>query len=315
MKILNCYGKDNLAKVYIAEFSDGNIIEFVESLQPPIPRRDKWVLIISTSFGCPIRCMMCDAGGNYKGKLSAAQMFEQIDFLVLNRYPDRNVPAKKFKIQFARMGEPSLNLNVLEVLKKLSDRYDAPGLMPCISTIAPSGTDKFFEELLAIKSEKYRDGEFQLQFSVHSTDEAVRDRLMPVHKWSLSEIAEYGVQFYQAGDKKIALNFALAQNIPLNPQMMGDIFNPDYFMIKITPVNPSHAAVKNSLKTYISPTKTDMHYEIVETLREQGFHTLINIGENEENLIGSNCGQYIMKHYEEEKNIPNSYTYVQANDA
>jgi 23S rRNA (adenine2503-C2)-methyltransferase len=310
MKILNSFGKDELAKVYIAEFDDGNVVEFVESLQPPIPRKDKWVLIISTSCGCPVRCIMCDAGGSYRGKLSVAQMLEQVDFLVSNRYPDQKIPVKKFKVQFARMGEPSLNLNVLEVLEKLAWRYDAPGLMPCISTIAPVGTNKFFEELLDIKDEKYYGGRFQLQFSVHSTDETVRDTLMPVPKWSLARIAEYGAQFYQTGDRKIALNFALGQNIPLSPYIMREVFSPDYFMVKITPVNPTYAAVKHGIKTFISPFTMDTRYEVVEALQAYGFDTLVSIGEYEENLIGSNCGQYVMRHYQQEEHIPDSYTYV-----
>ena len=309
MKILKVIGKDDLAKVYIAEFSNGKMIEFVESLQPPFSREKKWVLLISSSFGCPIRCMMCDAGGDYKGNLTKSQILEQIDYCVLNRYPDGNVPAKKFKIQFARMGEPSLNLNVIDVLKQLSYRYSAPGLMACVSTIAPLKSRDFFEELLSIKRDNYR-GKFQLQFSIHSTDEKERYRLMPIPKWSLSQIAEYGERFYEKGDRKITLNFALALGISVNPAIMRKIFSPDCFMIKITPVNPTFKAIENNLKSYISSTNLNTQYEVVEKLREKGYDTLISVGENEENLIGSNCGQYVTAFQKKKTKLPNSYTYV-----
>lgn len=311
MNVLNIIGKDDLAKVYIADFGCDKIIEFVESLQPPIPRDEKWVLIVSTSFGCPVKCMMCDAGSDYKGKLTTSQIIAQIDHLVLNRYPDSKVPAKKFKIQFARMGEPALNPNVLEVLNKIHHRYDAPGIMPCISTIAPSGAERFFEDIIMIKNDKYSKGRFQLQFSIHTTDEKKRDRLISFPKWTLPEISEYGKRYYQNGDRKITLNFALAQGIPLDPQIMGEIFSPDNFMIKITPVNPTCSAMENGLQTYISPTDTDRQYEIIDELKEQGFETLISIGENEENLIGSNCGQYVTAYQKIKKVIPNSYTYIE----
>jgi len=309
MKILKVIGKDDLAKVYVAEFDDGKIAEFVESLQPPFLREEKWVILVSSSFGCPIRCMMCDAGGDYNGNLTSSQMFEQIDYCVLNRYPESNVPAKKFKIQFARMGEPSLNVNVLEVLDHLLYRYNAPGLMPCISTTAPLQSGDFFEELLSIKKDKYS-GRFQLQFSIHSTDEKERDRLIPIPKWSLPQIAEYGRRFYQRGDRKVTLNFALVQGIPLNAQIMRKTFSPDYFMIKITPINPTCRAIEHNLKSYISPTDTNRQYRVVEELKQQGFDTLISIGENEENLIGSNCGQYVMAFQKSKTKFPNSYTYV-----
>ncbi|MFH2034997.1 MAG: radical SAM protein, partial [Candidatus Zixiibacteriota bacterium] len=147
MKIIDKTGKDDLAIVYLAETANGRHIEFVESVQPPVPREKKWVLIISTLLGCPVGCKMCDAGGWYRGKLSAEEIFDQIDYLVTSRYPDKIIPADNFKIQFARMGEPSFNADVLEVLKQLPERYLAPGLTPSVSTVAPMATDKFFDEL------------------------------------------------------------------------------------------------------------------------------------------------------------------------
>ncbi len=144
MNIIASTGKEEVAIVYIAEFGEGKRIELVESLQPPIPREEKWVLLVSSMFGCPVECIMCDAGGTYHGKLTKDEFFAQIDYLVYKRFPDGDVPSRQFKIQFARMGEPSLNPAVLDVLEELPQRYVAPGLMPSISTVAPCGTDRFF---------------------------------------------------------------------------------------------------------------------------------------------------------------------------
>ena len=49
------------------------------------------------------------------------------------------------------MGEPTLNPAVLDVLDELPGLYDAPGLMPSISTVAPKGCDDFQERLMQIK--------------------------------------------------------------------------------------------------------------------------------------------------------------------
>ena len=48
-------GRDELAKGFVAKMrnSDEHLVEFVESVQPPVPRDQKWVLIVSTLFGCP----------------------------------------------------------------------------------------------------------------------------------------------------------------------------------------------------------------------------------------------------------------------
>ncbi|MHA1199252.1 MAG: radical SAM protein, partial [Candidatus Heimdallarchaeaceae archaeon] len=208
MELLGKYGKEDLAILYIAKH-DGKIVEFVESLQPPIPREKKWVLIISTMYGCPVGCLMCDAGEYYHGKVSTEGMLEEIDFMIKNRFPDGKIPINKFKIQFARMGEPTLNEDVLEVINVLPQKYEAAGLMPCISTVAPNGSEKFLDDLIDIKNDLYTNGNFQLQFSIHSSDEEERQKWMTKNIWSLEKIAEYGERWFKEGDRKITLNFAV----------------------------------------------------------------------------------------------------------
>ena len=70
MKVIASAGKEDLAVVYVGEFEGGHYLEFVEALSPPKPRHEKWILLVSTLYGCPIGCQMCDAGGYYQGKVS-----------------------------------------------------------------------------------------------------------------------------------------------------------------------------------------------------------------------------------------------------
>jgi 23S rRNA (adenine2503-C2)-methyltransferase len=309
MKIIASTGNEDVAMVYIADVRNGHLVECVESVQPPIPREKKWVLLVSTMFGCPVGCMMCDAGGHYQGKPTKEEILSQIDYLVSRRYPDRNIPADQFKIQFARMGEPSLNASVLDVLDELPDRYNAPGLMPSISTVAPKGTQAFFERLLKIKNEKYSGGHFQFQFSIHTTDNKLRDQLIPVKKWDFKEMAEYGDRFYNIGDRKVTLNFALAQDVPVDPEVLLKHFDPTRFLIKITPLNPTYRANENKLTTYIDPYNENKVYQVVNSLEEAGYQVIVSIGEVEENFIGSNCGQYIKRHLSTSGSINDGYTY------
>jgi 23S rRNA (adenine2503-C2)-methyltransferase len=309
MKIVGKVGRDDIATVYIAEIREGLFIEFVESIQPPLSREEKWVLIVSTLLGCPVGCPMCDAGGWYKGKLSKEEIMAQIDYMVARRFPDKRIPSKKFKIQFARMGEPSFNPYVLEVLEELPVIYDAPGLIPSISTIAPIGRDGFFERLLEIKRKHYTEGKFQLQFSIHTTDSELRDKLIPLRKWDFPKIAEYGGRFYESGDRKITLNFALAKNAPLESEILERYFDPAIFLIKITPVNPTLMAMENKIDSYIDIESLESRLEIVEQLRAHNYDVIVSIGELEENRIGSNCGQYVRRFLENGQKIKGSYEY------
>lgn len=295
MNVVANYGKEDLAKVYVAQMRDDPryLVEFVESLQPPVPREEKWVLIVSSSYGCQMKCLMCDAGGEYHGKLTEEEILAQVDYMVGKRFPDRKVPIPKFKVQFARMGEPSLNPAVLGALRKLPVMFDAPGLMPCVSTIAPKGRNGFFSELTEIKNELYGDGRFQLQFSVHTTDNGKRDRLIPAKKWGFEDIAKFGEKYYREGDRKITLNFAVAKNYPVDASTIRDYFDPSVFFIKITPLNPTQNVAKNELSSAIDPYLLESSKGIVNDFESKGFDVLLSIGELEENDIGSNCGQFV----------------------
>ncbi|HLP58257.1 MAG TPA: hypothetical protein VK186_05475 [Candidatus Deferrimicrobium sp.] len=309
MKIISEAGHPDIATVYLAETDNEKYIEFVESIQPPIPRGEKWVLIVSTLYGCPVRCAICDAGGWYEGCISAEHILAQIDYLVDRYYPDRDIPVKKFKIQFARMGEPAFNLKVLDVLETLPHRYQAPGLMPSISTVAPLGAELFFDRLCQIKQKHYAQGQFQLQFSIHTTDVTLRDQWIPIKKWDFQTIAAYGKWFFVPGDRKITLNFALADNFPVSEAILAEHFDPGVFAIKITPVNPTLNAISNKISSGVDVDNPQNEPAIAASLRKQGYDVIVSIGELEENKIGSNCGQYVKRFLDSRKPIPGSYRY------
>ncbi|RLD82567.1 MAG: radical SAM protein [Bacteroidetes bacterium] len=306
MRVISKTQEHEIASVFVAENGDGKLIEFVESTQPPMVISKKWVIIVSTLFGCPVDCKFCDAGGDYKGKLSAADIFFQIDYLVNHRFPSGVPETDKFKVQFARMGEPSFNPAVLEVLEQFPGKYPIDNFVASLSSIAPHGTDNFFEELLRIKKGLY-DQSFQLQFSVHSTDVEQRNMLMPVTKWSFGKMAAYGERFYSEGGKKITLNFALGKDNILDPHTLKQYFDPDIFLVKLTPVNPTFKARLNNIDSLI--VRGEKEYPVVDGLKAVGYEVILSIGEWEENKIGSNCGQYI-KALDESCHVPEgSYSY------
>ncbi|MEO0198537.1 MAG: radical SAM protein [candidate division WOR-3 bacterium] len=302
MRVLGYSGRDDIARVYVADIN-GKCIEFVEAFGKG-GLKEKWVIIVSTLFGCPVKCKMCDACGSYSGKMSADEIIKQIDFLVALRFKDRHVDVKKWKIQFARMGEPAFNDAVLDVLLELVKRYNCENIIPSISTIAPAGRNAFFDRLLKIKKDLYKNS-FQLQFSIHTTDENFRNWLIPVKKLGFKEIALYGKEFYDPEGKKVTLNFAVSSKIPVDVKIIEKHFSPDAFLIKLTPVNPSLNAVANNLPD----PDFEKLYDLATRFREVGFEVIVSIGELEENKIGSNCGLYINAIKNHNSSVIESYQY------
>jgi len=283
-------GRPDLAEVYLAYMRGDRkyLVEFVDACAVAGgDRREKWVIIISTQFGCPAGCLMCDAGGGYLGDLTADEMLWQIR-TVVEAHPELDPrTCRKFKVQFARMGEPSLNDAVLEVIRWLGKEY--PNCIPCVATLAVAGREAWFRELLDLR-EGFRD--LQLQFSVNTTDAALRDELMPIGKMSFDRIARYGETFYRPGSRKPSLNFAVSDSLPLDPAVVARTFDPDRFVIKLTPLNPTRSARDNALVSLDGPGGDASLLDIrTEQFRALGYEVVCSIGDWEENRIGSNCGQ------------------------
>ncbi len=300
MEILEKRGDENIATAYLADLDNEKYVEFVESLGGAQERSDKWVIILSSLSGCPLNCKFCDATRFYKSSLSKEEMMTQLDYLIENHGSENSLDSDKFKVQFARIGDPALNDAVIDTIEAVRDKYDPESYMPCISTIAPEGTDDWFEKLKKLNHEVYR-GNFQLQFSIHSTDDEKRDNLMPDEKWSLEKIAEYGEDFY-VGGRKVTLNFALSENDQIDPEKLEDIFDPEVFAVKITPLNPTCNARENELINVFTEEES-REFEVIKELQNGPFDVHLSIGDLEENEIKSNCGQILLSHFDEELDL------------
>lgn len=293
MKVISSQGNPELATVHVGELEDGSRIEFVESIQPPRTRQEKWVNVISTMVGCPIGCKMCDAGGGFSRFLSVEEMEAQIEFLASARFPEGKVSTGMWKLQLARMGEPTLNPNVLKFLKALGQKRRSNAVIS-LSTVGPSQCAPFIQDLKKLKDE-YFPGRFQLQFSIHSTDDETRRRLIPVRGLILPEIAALGRQFRSPGDKKITLNFIVMKDVEIDPARIAKLFDPENFLIKLTPLNPTYRARYHNIMPGFDPERPETVRELIAKFEEKGFETILSIGEMEENQIGSNCGQYVAR--------------------
>lgn len=282
----------NLAKLWLAAPRQGceHLIEFVDTLEPGVPKERKWVLMISTQLGCPVGCGFCDAGSlGHFGNLSAEEMLAQVEH-VLRRNPDLDAERHpKLKIHFARMGEPTLNPAVVEALELLAKRL--PGCLPSLSTVAPKTprAAAVLERLIEIKR-LFRPGRFQLQFSLHSTDDARRRALIPMPCWSLEEVAAYGRRFVEPGDRKVTLNFALAPGDVLDADLLAARFSPESFLVKVTPVNPTGAAERRGLVRLWDRAPEDVERALTR-LRALGFDALPSPSLSEELAAASSCGQ------------------------
>jgi 23S rRNA (adenine2503-C2)-methyltransferase len=124
------------------------------------------------------------------------------------------------------------------------------------------------------------------------------------------EIADFVKEFYRSGERKVTLNFALSPQIPVDPRIVRTFFDPQQYLIKITPLNPTISAKQHQLASLIQDEAQAKQLLLVKELQDLGYEVIISIGETEENKIGSNCGLYVRKFIENNGQCPaQSYQY------
>ncbi len=300
--LMESRGTPEVAQVFVLSArgrSPGHWIECVDASDPRFPRSEKWVMIVSSQFGCPAGCLFCDAGADYRGDLSVDEILGQVEWIMERHRQDGGWACPKIKLHFARMGEPALNEAVLEALYLLPFHYPDVAFLPVVATVAPRTGSCWLECLSGIKDRFFGGGRFQLQFSVHSTDESARNRIMPIQHWTMREIAQFGAAWWRSGDRKITLNFALAGGVPFDARVLIGLFDPSRFLVKITPINPTRSARHREIRSLLSLEADQRLPPPVEAAKEAlesaGVEVIVSIGSAEETAIGSNCGQLVLE--------------------
>ena len=263
------------------------------------PLEKKWVITISTQYGCSMNCAFCDVprvGAGINATLDDLKM--QVKSC-LSLHPSV-VHTERLNLHYARMGEPTFNPDVIAHAKGLrSDMRPFIGdslIHPVISTMMPvknKKLGKFLADWCAIKNEMY-DGDAGLQFSINSTDEEQRKILFNGSALKLVDIAMIGASLPHPKGRKYTLNFALSDTTKINAEYLSMLFDPDHFMVKITPLHATKAVVDNGLELsngYSSYTP----YEATEaSLRRAGFDVLVFIPSSDEDESRITCGNAIL---------------------
>jgi 23S rRNA (adenine2503-C2)-methyltransferase len=88
----------------------------------------------------------------------------------------------------------------------------------------------------------------------------------------------------------------LNSEFSIDPEILREEFDPEKFILKLTPVNPTDTAKKYRMYQDSSLQSIDTALSsIAEGLNKSGFEVIISIGDLNENIALSNCGQSVLK--------------------
>ena len=266
----------------------------------PEPLSKKWVITISSQYGCSMNCRFCCVPQVGPGlNASCTDLSRQIIAAVGVESCSRT---ERLNIHYARMGEPTFNMNVIDHFYDLHRRIRwvvmADTVHPVLSTMLPRRNRALRDFLLDwcyIKnSPDLYDGEAGVQFSINSTSDEQRETMFSGNSLKLATIAAIGEALPMPKGRKYALNFALADGCEIDAVKLKRWFDSEKFMVKITPMHNTGACIRNGIKTtggyeYFSPYR-----KIEEALKNAGFDVLIFIPSSDEDDGLITCGNAIL---------------------
>jgi 23S rRNA (adenine2503-C2)-methyltransferase len=261
---------------------------------PLLPLTDKWVVTISTQYGCSMGCEFCDVpkvGGGRNATFGdlASQI---LTALTLPGVPDHT---KRLNIHFARMGEPTWNPAVLDCGKWIAEHLgDVYAPHPVVSTMMPRRNEwlkAFIHTWMRLKNRVYR-GNAGLQLSINSTDENERAMQFNGNACTLLEIAEIMRGIVPVG-RKITLNFAVA-GYTVDPDVLLRWFPPEWYIVKLTPMHKTATATEKGIRTEGEYTEPEPYMELEDRFKKAGYEVLVFIASRDEDEGRITCGNAIL---------------------
>jgi 23S rRNA (adenine2503-C2)-methyltransferase len=259
-----------------------------------LPLEEKWVITISTQYGCSMGCTYCDVPRVGPGLNATFQDLIRQVLTGIKLHPEVEF-TKRLNVHFARMGEPTWNPAVLDAARWLKIHIDPEyRVHPVVSTMMPRKNEwlkTFIHTWMRIKNRLYR-GEAGLQLSINSTDETERNKMFNGNAHSLADIEKIMEGIIPSG-RKMTLNFAVAE-YEIDPDVLLKHFSPEDYIIKLTPMHKTAKACKNNIATIGDYTTCAPYEEHEEKLSSAGYDVLVFIASKEEDMGRITCGNAIL---------------------
>lgn len=271
---------------------------------PCMPLSEKWVITLSTQYGCIMKCNFCDVPKvPWKGNATIGDLMQQL-YSAIKLFPDVHY-TERLNVHFARMGEPIFNDAVFAFAKWMyKDKYQIfkdtglriETLHPVLTTSLPKAYNKLEKRILQwcdIKNNLYN-GQAGLQFSINSTDEKQRSEMYQDMQLNLDDLSKIADKMPDPIGRKYCLNFAYSTDFIIDADYLKNRFDPDKFMCKITPIHNNNACRENDIKT-IGGYDSYLPYSKPENdLKNAGYDVLVFIPSMDEEDGLVTCGNVIL---------------------
>lgn len=269
-----------------------------------MPLSEKWVVTVSTQYGCCMKCTFCDVPKvEWKGNATFEDLKNQL-YAAISLFPEVRY-TERLNLHFARMGEPIFNKDVFNFSEWMIKNKDLirkdtglriEVLHPVLTTSLPKKFGSLKERILQwcdIKNNLYN-GQAGLQFSINSTSDQQRSEMYQDTQIILEDLAKIADQMPIPISRKYCLNFAYATGNECDGDKISKWFDPDKFMCKITPIHNNNACKEHGIKTEGGYNSYTPYQEAEESLKKAGYDVLVFVPslDEEDGLV--TCGNAIL---------------------
>jgi 23S rRNA (adenine2503-C2)-methyltransferase len=249
----------NVSK-YVFERPDA-VVEAVLYKYPDYQTRT--VICCSTQSGCPIGCRFCGSGDYFVRSLTTDEIVSQ---------PVRCIEDT---------GIDPDNMKALgPAIRELHRRYPNAALL--VSTSAPRVD---YESIIRVSMEVPTVG---LQFSIHESTDAARDKLIPFKaKLTLEEIADQGWDWFKATGRKPFFNYCAhdANSTEDDAARLHALFNPDVWCATVSVICERQEWLPST-----NDHQRGLASEFASKLVDHGYDTRM-FDPAGQDTIGGGCGQ------------------------
>lgn len=185
--------------------ADGKLIE---SVYMPSPERK--TLCVSTQVGCAMGCRFCaTATLGLMRHLTPSEIVAQVH--AVNREVRRNEGLETLRpltnLVFMGMGEPLHNFENVKAALGLLQSEDGPNFSSRHITVSTVG-------LVPMIARFAQETDVKLAISLNASDDATRDRIMPVNKrWKIAELMEAVRQFPVKQGRRVTFEYVLMEGV------------------------------------------------------------------------------------------------------
>lgn len=311
---VNTYSKGELETLSIGDYGKGynvkaDFLGYTQEIHGVpnttcMPLSDKWVITLSTQYGCPMRCSFCDVPNvPWAGNATEADLRDQF-YSAINLFPSVKY-TERLNVHFARMGDPIFNLFVFDFAvwlyrNKWQIQRDTGLRIETIHPVLTTSLPRQFRSLkdrinmwTEIKNHVYN-GQAGLQFSINSTNENQRDEMFRGKQLPLREFAKIAEQMESPRSRKYCLNFAYSTDFEIDAKLLRSMFDPEKFMCKITPIHNNTACRENGIRTIGGYDSYQPYQRPEEDLKAEGFDVLVFVPSLDEEQGLVTCGNAVL---------------------